>query len=202
MTTHAAPLATPRLPSITLFSATYCTDFPKYFCSQMLHRGSRRLLHQNGRVLHRSGKVLLCPDLRKQLRRPSITQSPLTTQKLFFRTTLNRNTTVMLQSTTPRPTLRLATTPQRPSTTPKNPPITQLRTLPSLLHEEFKYYPAPNCYQTATKLLPNCYQTATKLLPNCYQSEVHMYTSVILPTLSPSLRRPIHRSCEVFLWKC
>jgi hypothetical protein len=22
---------TPRLPSITLFSATYCTDFPKYY---------------------------------------------------------------------------------------------------------------------------------------------------------------------------
>jgi hypothetical protein len=40
-----------------------------------------------------------------QLRRPRMTQSRLTTQKLPFRATLNRNTTLMLQSTTPRPTL-------------------------------------------------------------------------------------------------
>ncbi len=34
MTTHAAPSSeahTPRLLSITLFSSTYCTDFPKYY---------------------------------------------------------------------------------------------------------------------------------------------------------------------------
>jgi hypothetical protein len=69
-----------------------------------------------------------------QLRRTSITQSRVATQKQPFRATLNRNTTLMVQSTTPRPTLHLATTRQPPSTTPKKPPITQLRTLPSLLH--------------------------------------------------------------------
>jgi hypothetical protein len=31
MTTHAAPSYYTRLPSITLFSDTYCTDFPKYY---------------------------------------------------------------------------------------------------------------------------------------------------------------------------
>jgi hypothetical protein len=31
MTTYTAYPTTPRLPSITLFSATYCTDFPKYY---------------------------------------------------------------------------------------------------------------------------------------------------------------------------
>ena len=30
MTTYTAYPTTPRLLSITLFSATYCTDFPKY----------------------------------------------------------------------------------------------------------------------------------------------------------------------------
>ncbi len=31
MTTYTAYPTTPSLLSITLFSATYCTDFPKYF---------------------------------------------------------------------------------------------------------------------------------------------------------------------------
>jgi hypothetical protein len=31
MTTYTAYPTTPRLLSITLFSATYCTDFPKYY---------------------------------------------------------------------------------------------------------------------------------------------------------------------------
>jgi hypothetical protein len=120
---------TPRLPSITLFSATYCTYFPKYYS---VPGATPRL-------------PLITPPKRQstslpwstqpQLRRPSITQFRLTAQKLPFRATLNRkNTTLMLQSTTPRPTLHLATTRQPPSTTPKKPPITQLRTLPSLLH--------------------------------------------------------------------
>ncbi|EFX87762.1 hypothetical protein DAPPUDRAFT_306514 [Daphnia pulex] len=70
-----------------------------------------------------------------QLRRTSIAQSRLATPKLLFRATLNRITTLMLQSATPRLTLHLATTPQPSSTTPKKSPITQLRTLPSLLHQ-------------------------------------------------------------------
>jgi hypothetical protein len=65
MTTHAAPSYYTRLLSTTLFSDTYCTDFPKYYsvpscCTEAPADYSTA----NGRVLHRSGKVLLCPDLR------------------------------------------------------------------------------------------------------------------------------------------
>jgi hypothetical protein len=130
MTTYAAHPTTPRLPSITLFpDAT-----PRLPLITPPKRSSTTPKRQS--TLPRSTQP--------QLRRPSITQSPLSTQKLLFRATLNRNTTLLLQSTTPRPTLHLATTPQPPITTPTKPPFTQLRTLPSLLHEEFKYYPAPN----------------------------------------------------------
>jgi hypothetical protein len=51
-------------------------------------------------------------SIQPQLRRPNITQSRLTTQKLLLRTKLNRNTTLMLQFTTPQPTQNLATTPR------------------------------------------------------------------------------------------
>ena len=83
----------------------------------------------------------------------------------------------MLQFTTPRPTLHLATTPQPPSTTPKKPPITQPRTLLYYI-EEFKYYPAPSYYQT---IRLTCITPAM-----CWLS----------PLLT--LFWPIHRSSEVF----
>ena len=88
----------------------------------------------------------------------------------------------MLQSTTPRPTLHLATTAQPPSTTPKKPPFTQPRTLSGILHRNL-----------SIPLL----QTTTKLRFICI-------TPAILPTMSPllTLLRPIHRSSEVFLWMC
>ncbi|EFX83461.1 hypothetical protein DAPPUDRAFT_100643 [Daphnia pulex] len=87
-----------------------------------------------------------------QLRRPSITLSRLATPKLLFRATLNRNTTLMLQSTTPGPTLHLATIPQPPSTTTKKASIHNYARCLAYYIEEFKYYPA-----------------------NYYQTEVHMY---------------------------
>jgi hypothetical protein len=119
MTTYAAHPTTPRLLSITLFSATYCTDFPKYYSVP------RCYTEVPADYSTEAAKYFLPQSTQPQLRRPSITLSRLATQKLLFRATLNRNTTLMLQSTTPR---------QPPSTTPKKPPITQLRTLPSLLH--------------------------------------------------------------------
>ncbi len=54
---------TPRLRSITLFSATYCTDFPKYYSVPSYTEAPADYSTKNGRILHRSGKVLLCPDL-------------------------------------------------------------------------------------------------------------------------------------------
>jgi hypothetical protein len=108
LNTTMFPAATPRLPLITPPKRSNAT--PK----------------RQSTTLPRSTQT--------QLRRPSITQSRLATQKLLFRATLNWNTTLILQSTTPRPTLHLAVTPQPPSTTPKKPPITQPRTLPGILH--------------------------------------------------------------------
>jgi hypothetical protein len=137
---------TPRLPSITLSSATYCTYFPKYYS---VPGATPRL-------------PLITPPKRQstslpwstqpQLRRLSIKQSRVATQKLPFRATLNRkNTTLMLQSTTPRPTLHLATT----------------RQPPSYFIEEFKYYPAPNYYQTEVHIYCNSpdYVTTTHAAP-------------------------------------
>ncbi len=109
------------------------------------------------------------------------TQSRLATQKLFFRALLNWNTTLMLQSTTPRPTLHLATTPQ---------PSVHQRS--RLLHnhvrclvyytEEFKYYPAPNYYH---------------LMFICFRPAILLTLSSLLMLLLP-----IHRSSVVYLWMC
>jgi hypothetical protein len=93
---------------------------------------------------------------------------------------LNWNTILMLQSTTPRPTLHLATTSQPPSVLHRKSHLLHNH-VPCLVYyiKEFKYYPAPNYYQT----------------------DVH---TLILPTMSPLLMllRPIHRSSDVFLWMC
>jgi hypothetical protein len=96
MTRHAAP--------------SYYTEAPKYYLvlGYLLHRHS---------FYYTKTVEYYTEATQPELRRPIITQSRLTTQKLLFRTTLNRNITLMLQSTTPRPTLHLATTPQPPSTT-------------------------------------------------------------------------------------
>jgi hypothetical protein len=83
-----------------------------------------------------------------QLRWPSITQSRLATPKLIFRAASNRDTTLMLQSTTPRLTLHLATTPQTSSTAPKKASIRNCVRCLAYYIEKFKYYSAPNYYQT------------------------------------------------------
>jgi hypothetical protein len=110
------PAATPRLPLITPPKRLNTT---RYLAATTPKRLS----------------ITLPRSTQPQLRRPIITQSRLATQKLLFRATLN--TTLVLQSTTPRSTLDLATTPQPPSTTPKKPPFTQPRTLTGILHRGF-----------------------------------------------------------------
>jgi hypothetical protein len=103
--------------------------------------------------------------------------SRLTAQKLLFRATLNRNTTLMLKSTTPRPTLHLATTPQ--------PPVLHRRS--RLLHnyvrclvyyiDEIKYCPARNYYQLR-------------------------FIFIAISTIMSPLLRPIHLTSEVFFCMC
>jgi hypothetical protein len=118
--TNLFPAATPRLPLITPPKRLNTT--PKWL------------------------SITLPRSTQPQLRRPSITQSQLATQKLLFRTTSNGNTTVMLHFTSPRPTLHLATTPQPQVLHRKSRPLhNHIRCL--VYHiEEFKYYPAPNYY--------------------------------------------------------
>jgi hypothetical protein len=95
-----------------------------------------------------------------QLRRPSITLSRLATQKLLFRATLNRNTTLMQWCSS----LLHHGSPQ------------VLHRRSRLLHnvrclvyyiEEFKYYPAPNYYQTEVHIYCNSpdYVTTTYAAP-------------------------------------
>jgi hypothetical protein len=53
---------TPRLPSITMFSATYCTDFPKYCCVPSCYTEAPAD-YSTKTVEYYRGEVLLYPDL-------------------------------------------------------------------------------------------------------------------------------------------
>jgi hypothetical protein len=81
----------------------------------------------------------------------------------------------MLQSTTPRPTLHLATTPQTPSTTPKKASIHNYVRCLAYYIEEFKYY--------SSKLLPNwgSYVLHQQFSPPChhYLRYSELYTEVL-----------------------
>ncbi len=118
---------TPRLLSITLFSATYCTDTPNYFSVPSCYTKTVEYFTE-------VAKYFSAPIYSTRTEAAKYYASQLATQKLLSRATLNLNTTLMLQSTTPRSFLYLATTPQPLSTTPKKPPITQPRTLPGIPH--------------------------------------------------------------------
>jgi hypothetical protein len=103
--TYAAHPTTPRLLSITLLSSTYCTYFPKYY--------SVFSCYTEAPAYYSTKTAEYYTEVAKYFSTPIYTsQSRLATQKLLFRATLKWNTTLMLQSTTPRPTLHLATTPQ------------------------------------------------------------------------------------------
>jgi hypothetical protein len=82
MTTYAAHPTTPRLVSITLFSATYCTDFPKYYSVPRCYTKATA-------------------DYSTTTEAAKVDAVPTSTPKLLFRATWNRNTTLMLQSTSP-----------------------------------------------------------------------------------------------------
>ncbi len=113
--------------------------------SLLLHRGSSLLRHQSGRILHR--KYYFTPKYYTAA---------------VFRTTLSRNTTLMLQFTTLQPTLHLGTTPQPPSTTPKRPHISRL-TLSQIDHfwpcnvrsfTHFRLLPCSSCDKFNSRVSP------------------------------------------------
>jgi hypothetical protein len=82
MTTYAAHPTTPRLLNITLFSATYCTDVPKYYSVPRCYTKAPA-------------------DYSTTTEAAKVDAVQTSTPKLLFRATLNRNTTLMLQSTSP-----------------------------------------------------------------------------------------------------
>jgi hypothetical protein len=62
MITYAAHPTTPRLPiSITLFSATYCTDFPKYYSVPSCY--TEVPADYSTKTIEYYTEVLFCPDL-------------------------------------------------------------------------------------------------------------------------------------------
>ncbi|EFX62709.1 hypothetical protein DAPPUDRAFT_269895 [Daphnia pulex] len=158
LNTTLFPAATPRLPLITPLKRSNTT--PK----------------RRSTTLPRSKQP--------QLRRPSITQSRLATQKLLFRATLNSNTTLMLQFNTPRPTLHrrpqvlhrrsrllhnnvccLVTTPSLPSTTSLKAPefYTSMYAAPAYYTEARHYYNTDALqYYTTTYDAPSHYTDALK----------------------------------------
>jgi hypothetical protein len=166
--TYAAHPTTPRLLSITLLSSTYCTYFPKYY--------SVFSCYTEAPAYYSTKTAEYYTEVAKYFSTPIYTsQSRLATQKLLFRATLKWNTTLMLQSTTPRPTLHLATPSYNTAalSTPKKLPITQPRTLPGI--EEFKYYPAPNYYH----LRFICITPAISRLCLHYLCCLHLYMEVL-----------------------
>jgi hypothetical protein len=154
------PATTPRL-QLPHRGPSYHTEAPANFSTQTVE-------YYTEVPKYYSATIYTAP----QLRRSSITHPRLTTQKLLLPTTLNRNPTLMLQFTTPKPTLHLATTPKPPSTTSKKHHITQPRTL--------------SHFSTPRNFSITLLQATTKLR-----------LVIIKPLLTLIL--PIHRSCKVFL---
>jgi hypothetical protein len=171
---------TPRLLSITLFSATYCTDFPKYYSVPSCYTGALADYSTETVEYYTEAETTTLPrTTQPQLRRPSITQSRLTTQKLLFRTTLNQNTTLILQFTTPRPTLL------------RSPQVLHRRS--RLLHnnvcclvyytEAPKYYitKAPEFYASMYDYVAPAYHTEA---PHYYNTEALKYYTTTYAALS------------------
>jgi hypothetical protein len=135
MTTYASHPPTPRLPSITLFSATYCTDFTKYYSVPSCYtKAPADSTTKTVEYYTEALKYYSAPIYTTTTEAVKYYAVPTYYTEAALSCYVEQKTTLMLQFTTPRPALHLTTTPQPPSTTPKKPPITQLRTLPSLLH--------------------------------------------------------------------
>jgi hypothetical protein len=131
MTTYTAYPTTPRLPSITLFSATYCTDFPKYYSVPRCYTeaptdvSTTTVEYYTEATKYYSAPIYsTTTEVAKYYAVPTCyTKAALSCcveQKYYTDAPVHYNTTYV--------------TPQLPSTTPKKPPITQQRMLPSLLH--------------------------------------------------------------------
>jgi hypothetical protein len=92
---------TPRLPSITLFSATYCIHTPNYF--SVLSCFTEPPAYYSTKTVEYYTEVaryFSAPIYSTRAEAAKYYASWLATQKLLFRATLNWNTTLMLQSTT------------------------------------------------------------------------------------------------------
>ncbi len=113
MTTYTAYPTTPRLLSITLFSTTYCTDFPKYYSVPSCYtEAPADFSTKTVEYYTEAAKYFSAPIYTTTTEAEKYCAVPTCYTKLLLPATLNRITTPMLQSTTPRLTLHLATTPQ------------------------------------------------------------------------------------------
>ncbi len=154
--------------SITLLSSTYCTYFPKYYSVFSCYTEAPAYYStKTDEYYTKVAKYFSTPIY--------TTQSWHATQKLLFRATLKWNTTQMLQSTTPRPTLHLATTPQPSVHQGSRVLINHVRCLVYYI-EEFKYYSAPNYYHLRfICITPSMLPTVTYLCCSYLYIEVLKY---------------------------
>jgi hypothetical protein len=136
MTTYAAHLTTPRLLSITLFSSTYGTYFPKYYSVPRCYtEAPADYSIKMDEYYTEAVKYFSSPIYTTTTETAKYYAVPTYYTEVALSCYVERNTTLMLQSTTPRPTLHLATTP-KPQVLHRRSRLIQLRTLPSLLHRE------------------------------------------------------------------
>jgi hypothetical protein len=122
---------TPKLPSITLFSATYCTDFPKYYSIASCYTeapadySNKTVEYYTEAVKYYSAPIYTTTtEVAKYYAVPTY----YTESALSYYVEQKYNTDALVHYTT------TYATPEPQSTTPKKPPITQQRMLPSLLH--------------------------------------------------------------------
>jgi hypothetical protein len=122
---------TPRLLSITLFSATYCTDLPKYYSfpscyTEALADYSTQTVEYYTEVAKYFSALIYTTtaEAAKYYAVPTY----------YIKAALSCNVEQKYYTAPFYYTTTYATTPNPPSTTPKKLPITQLRTLLSLLH--------------------------------------------------------------------
>jgi hypothetical protein len=127
---------TPSLLSITLFSATYCTDLPKYYSVPSCYtEAPAGYSTKTVEYYTEAPKFYSAPIYTTTTEAAKYYAVPTYYTEAALSCYVERNTTLMLQSTTPRPTLHLATTP-KPQVLHRRSRLIQLRTLPSLLHRE------------------------------------------------------------------
>jgi hypothetical protein len=119
---------TSRLPSITLFSATYCTDFPKYYSVPSCYTEAPADYSTEEAKYYSAPIYTTTTEAAKYYAVPMYyTEAALSCYvepKYYTDAPVHYTTTYA--------------TPQPPSTTAKKTPITQQRVLPSLLHRGFQ----------------------------------------------------------------